>query len=128
VKTRFRLGGEKTQLVTFGDGDVEPAFGLEGGCDSTLNYIDMKYPDGKVYRATSKDLVTGIPDGTEYIQEAGGGGGYGDPHLRPVEKVLDEVRNETLSVEKARDVYGVAVDPETYEVNAKETKRLRKQK
>ncbi len=127
VVSRFVTGGEKTQLVTFGDGDVEPAFGLNGGHGSTLNYIDLCYPDGKVYRTTSKDLVTGIPEGTEYVQEAGGGGGYGDPFERPAEKVAEEVRSGTLSVEKARGAYGVAVDPETFEVDEEETGRLRRQ-
>ena len=33
----FVIGGDDTQLVTFGDGDVEPAFGLVGGGDGSLN-------------------------------------------------------------------------------------------
>jgi N-methylhydantoinase B len=127
VRTRFELGGEKTQLVTFGDGDVEPAFGLAGGLDGTLNFIEIRYPDGKVYRATSKDLIKDIPSGTEYIQEAGGGGGYGDPKCRPAEKVAEEVRCGILSLEKAREAYGVVLDPSTFEVNLEETRRLRSQ-
>jgi N-methylhydantoinase B len=125
VRTRFAIRGEKTQLVTFGDGDVEPAFGLDGGHDGTLNFIEIRYPDGKAYRATSKDLVKDIPAGTEYIQEAGGGGGYGDPKLRPAAKVAEEVRCGLLSLEKARAAYGVAVDPETFAVDEEETRRLR---
>ena len=31
VETIFRIGSPDTQLVTFGDGDFEPAFGLFGG-------------------------------------------------------------------------------------------------
>ncbi len=125
VRTRFRIGGEKTQLVTFGDGDVEPAFGLAGGKDGTLNFIEIRYPDGEAYRATSKDLVAGIPEGTEYVQEAGGGGGYGDPFDRPAEKVAHDVRCGTLSPRSARTLYGVAVDPETLAPDLEETERLR---
>ncbi|MHC4945544.1 MAG: hydantoinase B/oxoprolinase family protein [Planctomycetota bacterium] len=125
VRTRFVIRGDKTQLVTFGDGDVEPAFGLKGGHGSTLNYIEIKYPDGKVYRATSKDLVTEIPDGTQYIQEAGGGGGYGNPKKRPVDKVREEVRNGILSIKMAREAYGVVIDPASFEVDMEETERLR---
>jgi len=125
VRTRLSLRGEGTQLVTFGDGDVEPAFGIDGGKEGGLNFIDLHYPDGKVYRATTKDLVTGVPDGTGYVQEASGGGGYGDPRKRPIEKVVHEVRCGTLSIAKARDAYGVAVDPETFEVDADETEKLR---
>ncbi len=112
-------------MVTFGDGDVEPAFGLFGGRDGTLNRIEFRYPDGSVYRATSKDMVTGVPSGTIYRQEAGGGGGYGDPKERPVEAVAAEVRNGIVSVEVAREIYGVALDPETSEVDEEETRTLR---
>ena len=43
-------------------------------------------------------------------------GGYGDPRLRPVERVLKEARNGTISLESARDDYGVVIDPETWTV------------
>ena len=125
VETCYRVGGEETNMVMFGDGDVEPAFGLFGGRDGTLNRIELQYPDGSLYRATSKDMVSGVPSGTIYRQEAGGGGGYGDPKERPVEAVAAEVRNGIVSVEAARKIYGVALDPETSEVDEKETKTLR---
>jgi N-methylhydantoinase B len=125
VQTRFKIGGEKTKVVTFGDGDVEPAFGLFGGKDSTLNKIEITYPDGKVYQTTTKDLVEKVPSGAILFQQAGGGGGYGDPYLRPSEKVAEEVKNGIISVECAKEDYGVVVDPETFEINLEETENLR---
>ncbi len=109
VETRYRVGSDDVQMVTFGDGDEEPAFGLAGGTDGTLNKIELHYPDGRVYQTTSKDLIEAVPKGTLYVQQAGGGGGYGDPHERPAAKVLEEVRNGIVSRAAARDVYGVAV-------------------
>ncbi len=126
VKTKFRIGGQRTKVVTFGDGDVEPPFGLFGGKNATLNKIELLYADGKVYKTTSKDLVEDVPDGALLFQQAGGGGGYGDPHLRPAEKVAEEVKNGVISVERAREDYGVVVDPDTFEVNAEETGKLRR--
>ena len=125
VETRFRIGGEKTKVVTFGDGDVEPAFGLFGGKDSTLNTIELRYEDGQVYKTTSKDLVEDVPEGTILFQQAGGGGGYGDPFKRDPQLVAREVRNGILSPEKAREDYGVIIDPDTFELNREETDRLR---
>jgi len=125
VETRYEVGGEGTQIVTFGDGDVEPSFGLFGGGGGTLNFIDLHYPDGTRYRTTSKDLVTDVPGGTLYVQEAGGGGGYGDPQERPAEKVREEVRDGIISVDAARELYGVVVDPETFELDTEETARRR---
>ena len=39
-----------------------------------------------------------------------GGGGYGLPWERKAESVLEDVIDELLSLEKARDVYGVAIE------------------
>jgi N-methylhydantoinase B len=125
VETRIRFGGEGTQVVTFGDGDIEPAFGLFGGGDGTLNFIELHHPDGEVHTLTTKDLVTGVPTGTLYVQEAGGGGGWGDPKKRPAEKVAEEVRDGIISLEQAREAYGVILDEETLELDEEETKRVR---
>jgi len=125
VETRYIVGSDDTQIVTFGDGDVEPAFGLFGGGDGTLNKIELRLPNGEVRVPTSKDLLTGIPKGTLYVQTAGGGGGYGDPHKRPVELVHAEVLGGVTSLDAARSLYGVAIDPDTLEVDAAATAGLR---
>ncbi len=128
VETRFRIGGEKTKVVTFGDGDVEPPFGLFGGKGATLNKIELRYPDGRVYKTTSKDLVENVPSGTVLFQQAGGGGGYGNPYLRDPARVAEEVKNGIISIQKARQDYGVVIDPKTFEASSKETEKLRKKK
>ena len=125
VETRYLVGGADTQVVTFGDGDLEPAFGLLGGGEGTLNFIELRRPDGTVSRPTTKDHVRGVPEGTLYVQEAGGGGGYGPPKERPADLVAREVRDGIVSVAAARDAYGVAVDPQTFALDAAETARLR---
>jgi len=106
VETRFKIGSDATQLVTFGDGDFEPAFGLFGGHDSMLNSIELCFPDGTRVVPRNKDLILGVPKGTLYRQVAGGGGGYGDPKQRDRKKVAEEVRNGVISPEAARDTYG----------------------
>jgi N-methylhydantoinase B len=125
VETRFKIGGESTKVVTFGDGDVEPPFGLFGGKKATLNTIELQYPDGNVYKTTSKDLVEDVPAGTVLFQQAGGGGGYGNPYSRDPALVVKEVKNGIISMEKAKVDYGVVIDPETFEVKSTETKKLR---
>jgi N-methylhydantoinase B len=125
VETEIKLYGEKTTAVTFGDGDVEPPFGLFGGKPGTLNLIELRYPDGRVHRPLSKELIPDVSPGTIWYQRAGGGGGYGDPFLRPVDKVLRDVRNGVLSIAKAREDYGVVIDLETMQVDEKLTAELR---
>jgi N-methylhydantoinase B len=107
VETEFVIGSEATQLVTFGDGDFEPAFGLFGGHDSILNSIELTYPDGTHVVPKNKDLLTGVPKGTCYRQVAGGGGGYGNPHERDRAVLRGEVRNGVISPECAHELYGL---------------------
>ncbi|MGB8437108.1 MAG: hydantoinase B/oxoprolinase family protein [Burkholderiales bacterium] len=107
VETIFEFGSDDTQVVTFGDGDFEPAFGLFGGGEGTLNFIRMKYPDGREVTPKNKDLILGVPRGTIYHQQAGGGGGYGDPKKRDRALVREEVRNGVISDKAAREKYGL---------------------
>jgi N-methylhydantoinase B len=125
VETRFKIGSDRTKVVTFGDGDVEPAFGLFEGKDSTLNKIELQYPDGKTIQTTTKDLIENVPAGTILFQQAGGGGGYGSPMLRDPQKVAREVKNGIISIQQAKESYGVVLDPESFAVDKEKTKRLR---
>ena len=60
----------------------------------------------------------------------GGGGGYGDPFEREPARVREDVLARFVTVERARDVYGVAFEQETLDdtltVDDAETGRLRK--
>ena len=60
----------------------------------------------------------------------GGGGGWEDPLTRPAEWVLEDVIDGLVSIEAARELYGVAIravdeDAALYEVDEEETVRLR---
>jgi len=57
--------------------------------------------------------------------EQSGGAGYGSPLKRAVDRVLEDVRNGYVSVEAARDDYGVCIDPATLRVDAAKTEALR---
>ncbi len=127
VETVFEIGSDDTQLVVFGDGDVEPAFGLHGGGHGSLNRIELVYPDGTKRKPRSLDLIRGVPKGTVYRQLAGGGGGYGDPKRRPAERVAEEVRNGVISLKAAREIYGVVIDAETMRVDEEATAEARKE-
>ena len=94
-------------MVTFGDGDFEPPFGLYGGHDGTLNQIKLTYPDGREVIPNNKDLIMGVPKGTIYYQTAGGGGGYGEPKKRDRGILTSEVRNGLISEEAAFELYGL---------------------
>ena len=108
VETIFEIGSDDTQLVTFGDGDFEGAFGLAGGKGAGLNFIRLTYPDGREVVPRNKDLITGVPRGTVYHQVANGGGGWGDPKKRDRKLLAEEVRNGVISREAAMHDYGMS--------------------
>jgi N-methylhydantoinase B len=122
VETVFTFEDGGVQASVFGDGGTPEtsAFGILGGGRGCPNEVELQYPDGTTYRPHLKDLVTGIPAGTVYRQVAGGGGGYGDPRERSVERVLEETRNGVISLESARRDYGVVIDPETWTVTSRD--------
>jgi N-methylhydantoinase B len=66
-----------------------------------------------------------IKTGDVLAKISGGGGGVGLPTDRPPELVALDVKNEMVSVEAAAKIYGVAVDPVTFAVDAPATGRLR---
>ncbi|MCS6926033.1 MAG: hydantoinase B/oxoprolinase family protein [Candidatus Binatia bacterium] len=63
--------------------------------------------------------------GERFLFESTGGGGWGNPLERDVARVLDDVLDEYISIEAAREVYGVVVDPVTLKVDAEATQALR---
>jgi N-methylhydantoinase B len=105
TETIYKIGSEDTQVVIFGDGDFEPAFGLFDGKDGNLNVIKLTYPDGTEVVPRNKDLITGVPKDTIYYQIAGGGGGYGDPEERDRDLIKREIRDEVISATQAGEIY-----------------------
>lgn len=125
----FRATGD-TELVVLGDRERVGPFGLAGGTNGGPNMVVLNpgtdHEENLGMFTTKAKLAAG--DQLEF--GSNGGGGYGLPWERAVTAVLDDVIDELLSIEKARDVYGVAIDeidPDSlrYEVDEAETERLR---
>ena len=63
--------------------------------------------------------------GERFLFESTGGGGWGEPLERAIPTVLDDVLDEYISLDTARDVYGVVIDPKTLKVDEAATQLLR---
>ncbi|MEE8473279.1 MAG: hydantoinase B/oxoprolinase family protein, partial [Dehalococcoidia bacterium] len=116
------------QAVTTGQGHIEVsrARGLAGGEGPPLNKAYLRRKDGpteEIEVHTYYDIKAG--DIIEY--HIMGGSGFGPPLKREVEKVYDEVREGYLSAGKAREDYGVVIDPDTLQLDSGATGKLRKQ-
>jgi N-methylhydantoinase B len=127
VETIVDLNGYDQSVVAYSDRLVEEPWGLFGGLPGTVSRMEILQPDGVTRTARSKDNIDAVPHGSVFHKWTGGGGGFGDPMRRDVELVVDDVRNGLVSVENARDLYGVVVDPVTFLVDAAATRRLRTQ-
>src|SRR5581483_5120502 len=66
-----------------------------------------------------------VPADTVVTLELPGGGGYGPPAAREPARVAEDVREGYVSIEQAREVYRVDIDPATLAVRESETARLR---
>ena len=71
---------------------------------------------------TPRNLVA---NGTRVIVHTGGGGGWGDPLDRDIEAVRRDVDEGLVSLEAARDDYGVVIDPDEIIVDIAATEKLR---
>ena len=119
-----------TQLVVLGDRERVGPPGLAGGTNGGPNIL-IRNPDSpeeqNLGMFTTKAM---LKKGDRVYFASNGGGGYGLPWKRQPEAVLDDVIDELLSIEKARNVYGVAIhaiDPDAleYRIDHEETSRLR---
>ena len=112
------------QLTLSSDRGEVPPWGLEGGSNAKTSKCEVIEPDGSVNRLPSK-VTTTVPSGRVIVTETPGGGGWGNARRRDAESVRMDVASGLLSLERARDVYGVAVDPDTLDVDENATGNLR---
>ena len=78
----------------------------------------VEHPLPTIPIATDSDVVVSV---------MGGGKGIGDPLDREPERVLTDVINKIFSIEAARDVFGVVIDPQTMEIYFQATDKTRAQ-
>jgi N-methylhydantoinase B len=101
-------------------------WGLDGGIEASGNAVEMRingtwkrdFPNAKV-------LVAHLKPGDAFNIRSGGGGGYGSPRERPLDQVVNDVRQGYVSAQAAEELYGVVVDPETFVADEAATARLR---
>jgi N-methylhydantoinase B len=69
--------------------------------------------------------LTQLKPGDVVTIDAAGGGGYGNPLEREPERVERDVMEGYVSLEKAREDYGVIIHPKTLTLDEEATKKLR---
>lgn len=95
--------------ITFGDGVANPPHGTLGGTPGTGGgqYVEDRRTGRRRYISASGYVVVG-PD-EAWVGVASGGGGYGNPLDRDVERVRADVRDGLVTAAAAREVFGVVL-------------------
>ena len=98
-------------------------YGLYGGYAGRPSR-NILNPD-KEARLLDSKVTMHLRRGDVFRHELPGGGGWGDPLDRDPSNVLNDARNEYISVEGANRDYGVVIDSSTWTVDLVATRNLR---
>ncbi|PCI52791.1 MAG: methylhydantoinase [Alphaproteobacteria bacterium] len=131
-KVRFLHGGELGMETSR---TLEGSPGVNGGGYSALQRSSHIMADGssKVIGGIDSEgnwhnpLLASHKFGANetFMFESTGGGGWGDAKKRPVNAVFEDVLDEYITIESAREHYGVVIDSETMSVDESATTALR---
>lgn len=109
------------------DGFHTQAPGQQGGEPTPLNRTYI-LRGNKEIPITTPHIQVEMEPGDHLVTIASGGAGVGRPEERDPEAVRKDVRNELVSIQFARDVYKVVIDPNTLQIDYESTKALRSSK
>jgi N-methylhydantoinase B len=96
-----------------------PARGRDGGLSGGAGELTLR--SGRPIRPKGRQTV---PAGDVICLALPGGGGFGDPHARDPQQVLDDVLDGLMTADEARRSYGVVIDGKS-QLNLAATARLR---
>jgi N-methylhydantoinase B len=99
-----------------------PPQGIFGGKEGSRARFLVNGEDGDPY------TLTRLEPGDQVIMDLSGGGGYGNPLERSPEMVLKDVIEGYVSIENAREDYGVVINPEAMEIDEESTRILRERR
>lgn len=101
-------------------------YGLFGGQPGSPSWNILNPGPGEVILPTLTMTTVRQDDLLRHVMA--GGGGWGDPLERDPALVEADARSEKITVEHAREAYGVVIDPETLQVDRDATERLRRER
>ncbi|WP_334127509.1 hydantoinase B/oxoprolinase family protein [Sneathiella sp.] len=118
------VGVDEAVLQVRSDRQKFQPYGLQGGHPGAFarNYINFGKDDEE--RLPGKFMRT-LKRGQTYSAFLAGGGGWGNPLDRPPADVLENVLDDKVSLETAREAYGVVIDSDAWVVDEAATERLR---
>ncbi|WP_003541506.1 hydantoinase B/oxoprolinase family protein [Desulfotomaculum nigrificans] len=127
IRTYRALTDNQFVTATFGRHKYLP-WGFNGGKDGSENSFSIIKANGEIDGPFGKYARYPLNKNDVVRLVTATGGGYGDPFKRPAEKVVMDVKNEFITLEQARNDYGVIINPETLAVEGFTEERLQKER
>jgi N-methylhydantoinase B len=126
----FRVVGSAAKINVQGDRQRYPGWGYDGGLPAKGNGLVYAAGTGSEKEIAIMSAGNRVDPDVRLDFWQSGGAGWGQPLERPVDWVTEDVLNGLVSVDRARDVYGVVYESidlalQTSRVNASATSERR---
>jgi N-methylhydantoinase B len=125
LRKDIRFMGERGSVSNLSDRHRFPPPGLFGGQPGALGQTLLN-PGAEGAQDLHSKAIYPLAGGDLISLRVSGSGGYGDPRERAPELVARDVALGYVSIEQAREGYGVVIDPASGAVDAAATAGLRK--
>lgn len=102
----LRCLAERTVITMGSDRRKFTPWGLEGGHNAVGAHAHVTLSDGSVREVPTKVRME-LKKGDQLLTQTPGAGGWGDPRARDRSRVERDVVDGLVSLERARDVYGL---------------------
>jgi N-methylhydantoinase B len=107
TQRKYRVEFAEATFTVVGERErVEPQ-GMFGGLAGQRFHCTIDSADGRSETMPAKGHQAVLSRHDQVTIQPAGSGGYGNPLQRPTDKVLEDVRNGYVSLEAAREQYGV---------------------
>lgn len=123
IEREYEILSNKSNLSLWFERSETPAWGLFGGGSGEKPEVLVTKDDSQ--ESMLKVNALSLSKGNKVLVKTGGGGGFGAPHERERSKVLNDVLNQYIDKNVARDVYGVILKNNDKEIDHDATDKQR---
>ena len=124
IVREWKYLAEETAVVVRSDRQRYTPYGLQGGLASAPTEVILKKVDQTDQSMPSKFGFTAL-EGDGLCIKHSGAGGWGNPMVRSPDRVLEDVIDGKVSVQRAENIYGVVIDTKSFSVDWEMTLKKR---
>jgi N-methylhydantoinase B/oxoprolinase/acetone carboxylase alpha subunit len=125
IEREWKLLASGANLTIRSDRRDHLPYGLQGGHSGSGSVNILHHTDGRGAEVLPTLISTSMQQGERIYHRQPSGGGFGNPLLRDPQSVAYDVSNDRVSVESARNHYGVVIHSASGEVDLEATIALR---